>query len=168
LTCTDLRSLRRARHGTGEVHRGRIPADDSPRLRYALESCTGLNRAATRRWLRGEATREATHELLASTLEHVLRTCGGPTRAKPAHISFLTGEPSSSTPGRGDAAGRPTREATIASACLRASLKASARATGMDDQQACAGTQSTLSPVLDLWRSDGGLRAGQPFSRLAD
>ena len=53
-------------------------ADDSPRLRYALECWTGLNRAATRRWLRGEATREATHELLAVTLEHVLRTFGAP------------------------------------------------------------------------------------------
>ena len=51
-------------------------ADDSPRLRYALECWTGMNRAATRRWLRGEATRETTHELLASTLEHVLRTFG--------------------------------------------------------------------------------------------
>jgi AcrR family transcriptional regulator len=53
-------------------------AQDSPRLRHALECWTGLNRAATRRWLRGEATREATHELLASTLEHVLRTFGAP------------------------------------------------------------------------------------------
>ena len=53
-------------------------AEDSPRLRYALECWTGLNRAATRRWLRGEATREATHELLASTLEHILRTFGAP------------------------------------------------------------------------------------------
>ena len=51
-------------------------AQDSPRLRYALECWTALNRAATRRWLHGEATREATHELLASTLEHVLRTFG--------------------------------------------------------------------------------------------
>ena len=51
-------------------------AEDSPRLRYALECWTGLNRAATRRWLTGEATREATHELIASTLEHVLRTFG--------------------------------------------------------------------------------------------
>ena len=51
-------------------------AEDSPRLRYALECWTGLNRAATRRWLHGDATREATHELLASTLEHVLRTFG--------------------------------------------------------------------------------------------
>ena len=33
-------------------------ADDSPRLRYALECWTGLNRAATRRWLQGEASRE--------------------------------------------------------------------------------------------------------------
>ena len=54
-------------------------AQDSPRLRYALECWTGLNRAATRRWLRGEATREATQELLATTLEHVLRTFGAPT-----------------------------------------------------------------------------------------
>ena len=51
-------------------------AKDSPRLRYALECWTGLNRAATRRWLRGEASRETTHDLLASTLEHVLRTFG--------------------------------------------------------------------------------------------
>ena len=53
-------------------------APDSPRLRHALECWTGLNRAATRRWLHGEATRDATHELLASTLEHVLRTFGAP------------------------------------------------------------------------------------------
>ena len=53
-------------------------AEDSPRLRHALECWTGLNRAATRRWLHGEATREATQELLASTLEHVLRTFGAP------------------------------------------------------------------------------------------
>src|SRR4051812_17091280 len=53
-------------------------AEDSPRLRYVLECWTGLNRTATRRWLRGEATRETTHELLASTLEHVLRTFGSP------------------------------------------------------------------------------------------
>ena len=55
-------------------------AEDSPRLRHALESWTSLNRAATRRWLRGETTREATHELLASTLEDVLRTFGSPHR----------------------------------------------------------------------------------------
>ena len=53
-------------------------AQDSPRLHHAVECWTGLNRAATRRWLRGEATREATHDLLASTLEHVLRTFGSP------------------------------------------------------------------------------------------
>jgi AcrR family transcriptional regulator len=53
-------------------------AEDSPRLRYALECWTGLNRAATRRWLSGDATRDATLELLASTLEHVLRTFGAP------------------------------------------------------------------------------------------
>jgi AcrR family transcriptional regulator len=53
-------------------------AKDSPRLRFALECWTGLNRAATRRWLRGEATREATQEILASTLEHLLRTFGAP------------------------------------------------------------------------------------------
>ena len=32
-----------------------IAPQDSTRLRYALECWTGLNRAATRRWLRGEA-----------------------------------------------------------------------------------------------------------------
>jgi hypothetical protein len=53
-------------------------AEDSPRLRHALDCWTGLNRAATRRWLRGEASREATHELIALTLEHVLRTFGTP------------------------------------------------------------------------------------------
>ena len=53
-------------------------AHDTPRLRYALECWTALNRAATRRWLRGQATREATHELLTSTLEHILRTFGAP------------------------------------------------------------------------------------------
>jgi AcrR family transcriptional regulator len=53
-------------------------ADDTPRLRYALECWTGLNRAATRRWLQGDATGEQTHELLASTLEHVLRRFGAP------------------------------------------------------------------------------------------
>src|SRR4051794_988993 len=59
-------------------------AKDTPRLRYALECWTALNRAATRRWLRGEATRDATHELLASTLEHVLRTFGAPPEPRPA------------------------------------------------------------------------------------
>ncbi len=51
-------------------------AEDSPRVRYALECWTALNRSATRRWLHGEATRDATHELLTSTLEHILRTFG--------------------------------------------------------------------------------------------
>ena len=73
-------------------------AQDSPRLRYALECWTGLNRAATRRWLRGEATREATQELLASTLEHVLRTFGAPPSAN-ATLSArgCTGWPTCST-----------------------------------------------------------------------
>ena len=53
-------------------------AEDSPRLRYALECWTALNRAATRNWLRGQATRDATHELLTTTLEHILRTYGTP------------------------------------------------------------------------------------------
>ena len=57
-------------------------ADDSPRLRHALECWTGLNRAATRRWLHGEVSREQTHELIASTLEHVLRTFGTPPARK--------------------------------------------------------------------------------------
>ena len=58
-------------------------AEDSPRLRHALECWTGLNRAATRRWLQGEASREATHEVIASTLEHVLRTFGAPPKPSP-------------------------------------------------------------------------------------
>src|SRR3954447_22273295 len=58
-------------------------AEDSPRLRYALECWTGLNRAATRRWLHGDATRDATHELIATTLEHVLRTFGRPAPQRP-------------------------------------------------------------------------------------
>ena len=53
-------------------------AEDSSRLRHGLECWTALSRAATRRWLHGEATREATHGLLASTLEYVLRTFGAP------------------------------------------------------------------------------------------
>ena len=57
-------------------------ADDSPRLRYALECWTGLNRSATRRWLEGEASREQTHELIASTLAHVLRTFGAPPKPR--------------------------------------------------------------------------------------
>ncbi len=60
----------------GPGGRNRYIAQDSPQLRYALECWTGLNRAATRRWLRGDATRNATQELLASTPEHVLRTFG--------------------------------------------------------------------------------------------
>src|SRR4051794_32749107 len=63
-------------------------AADSPRLRHALECWAGLNRAATRRWLHGEATREATHELLATTLEHVLRNFGTrPTPSRRIHRS---------------------------------------------------------------------------------
>jgi AcrR family transcriptional regulator len=61
-------------------------ADDTPRLRYALECWTGLNRAATRRWLQGEATREQTHELIALTLEHVLRTFGTPPKPSRSQI----------------------------------------------------------------------------------
>ena len=57
-------------------------AEDSPRLRYALACWTGLNRAATRRWLQGEATRDQTQELIASTLEHVLRTFGTPPKPR--------------------------------------------------------------------------------------
>ena len=55
-----------------------IAEQDSPRLRYALECWTGLNRAATRRWLQDQASREQTQELLTTTLEHILRTYGTP------------------------------------------------------------------------------------------
>src|SRR4051812_45119701 len=65
-------------------------AADSPRLRHALECWTALNRAATRRWLRGDATREATHELFASTLEHVLRAFGSSKSGAPLHPSART------------------------------------------------------------------------------
>lgn len=58
-------------------------ADDSPRLRYALECWRGLNR--TRRWLRGEVTRDSTQELLASTL-NTSSQCWQTT--KPAHVSL--------------------------------------------------------------------------------
>jgi AcrR family transcriptional regulator len=78
-------------------------AQDSPRLRYALECWTGLNRAATRRWLQGEATREQTHELIASTLEHVLRTFGTPPKPNGAHLLAET-RTVGSIPASGDAA----------------------------------------------------------------
>ena len=58
-------------------------AHDTPRLRHALDCWTALNRAATRQWLRGQATRQDTHELIATTLEHVLRTFGTPPTPNP-------------------------------------------------------------------------------------
>ena len=61
-------------------------AEDSARLRYALECWTGLNRTATRRWLDGDTTREATHDLLASTLEHILRTFGAAPAPRPRTV----------------------------------------------------------------------------------
>ena len=73
-------------------------ADDTPRLRYALECWTGLNRSATRRWLQGEATREATHELLASTLEHVLRTFGAPPKKAGAPLPDSRTVPNACSP----------------------------------------------------------------------
>ena len=79
-------------------------AEDLPRLSYALECWTGLNRAAMRRWLTGEATREATHELIASTLEHVLRTFGTPPRHAVADLPPETRTVEVHT-ARGDAAG---------------------------------------------------------------
>ena len=65
---------RRAGRGSPRRHRR------TTRPGCATHSRAGpaLNRAATRRWLQGEATREQTHELIASTLEHVLRTFGAP------------------------------------------------------------------------------------------
>jgi AcrR family transcriptional regulator len=79
-------------------------AQDSPGLRYALECWTGLNRAATRRWLRREATREQTHELIASTLEHVLRTFGAP--PKPGAATPSATSTVATPPGRGTATRR--------------------------------------------------------------
>ena len=73
-------------------------AQDSPRLRYALQCWTALNRAATRRWLRGQATREdharAAH-LHAGTHPAHLRL---PTRATQAHMTAVTWE-GSAAPG---------------------------------------------------------------------
>jgi hypothetical protein len=60
-------------------------AADSPGLRDALECWTGLNRAATRRWLRGDAIRggnaRATGLNARAPAAHLRR----PTRARPAH-----------------------------------------------------------------------------------
>ena len=50
-----------------------------PRLRHALECWTGLNRSATRSWLRGEAAREA--------LARVARLHA---RTHPAHVRLAT------------------------------------------------------------------------------
>jgi len=47
--------------------------DDTSQARFALLSWMGLNQAALRRWLRGEATREQTHALLTQSLLAMLR-----------------------------------------------------------------------------------------------
>ena len=92
-------------------------ADDSPRLRYALECWTGLNRAATTTLAtrRGHPRADPrTARLDARARPAHLRR---PTQAKPAHISSLRSErrvpcqPAATLP-------RLTRQATIASACL--------------------------------------------------
>ena len=78
-------------------------AEDSPRLRYALECWTGLNRAATRRWLqrRGHPRGDPrVARLDARTRPTHLRHS---TQAKPAHSSSLRSQPSSSMPGSGAA-----------------------------------------------------------------
>ena len=54
-------------------------AQDSPRLRYALECWTGLNRAATRHWLRGRGHPRS----------HA-RTARLHARARPAHVRRST------------------------------------------------------------------------------
>jgi AcrR family transcriptional regulator len=86
-------------------------AKDSNRLRYALVCWTGLNRAATRRWLRGEANRETTRELLASTLEHALRTFGSPPnpRTAPPNARPDTGSSGKLHPWLARLAAAPTR-----------------------------------------------------------
>ena len=63
-------------------------AGDSPRLRYALECWTALNRAATRRWLQGKATGETTHELLASHARASRRSPRACPSARPAARSL--------------------------------------------------------------------------------
>ena len=65
-------------------------ADDSPRLRYALECWTGLNRAATRRWLQDRSHPRAdprTTRLNTRTRPTHLRH---PTQAKPAPCRPVT------------------------------------------------------------------------------
>ena len=47
--------------------------DDTPLARAALLSWMGLNQTALRRWLRGDATCEHTHELLVLSLNAMLR-----------------------------------------------------------------------------------------------
>jgi AcrR family transcriptional regulator len=46
--------------------------DDTPAARGALLSWMGLNQTALRRWLRGDETREHTHELLVLSLNAML------------------------------------------------------------------------------------------------
>ena len=49
---------------------------DGPALRFALRSWLGLQQSACRAWVEGRASREDTHDLLVSTLLHILRTYG--------------------------------------------------------------------------------------------
>jgi hypothetical protein len=78
----------------GDLREERLapPVGRSARARVADDVSRWLDWTETNRtiWLatiaRGDASREATQELLASTLEHVLRTLG----ARPAHVSLRT------------------------------------------------------------------------------
>ena len=73
-----MRSLRfslRVIASVSQIER-QTPGMDEERKCCFAECWTGLNRS--RRWLQGEATREQTHELIAKTLEHILRTFGAP------------------------------------------------------------------------------------------
>ena len=136
-------------------------AQDSPRLRYALECWTGLNRAATRRWLRGEATREATQELLASTLEHVLRTFGAPPR--PAHVSARPRALTRALDGR-----RPARDSPAASPRHRPINSETGAAEPLECLDASALWRIMTSVPPTASRRPDGTRVPQGQRRVCD
>lgn len=60
--------------------------DDTPSVRFALRSWQGLNQAASRQWLLGEASREDVHAVLTEGLLALLRRFGR-TRGSSAQTS---------------------------------------------------------------------------------
>ena len=65
-------------------------ADDTPRLRYALECWTGLNRAATRRWLPRRSHPRADPRTDRAT-PRIPLPHPHPTQTKPAHLEKSAG-----------------------------------------------------------------------------